>query len=50
MGGQQHDGFCLESQAFPNAVNEVGTPGWPNVILEPGETYHHVMVHRFRVE
>ncbi len=45
----KHDGFCLETQAFPDAIHQVGTRGWPNVILRPGETYQHVMVHRFYV-
>jgi hypothetical protein len=22
--------------------------GWPNVVLRPGETYRHSMVHRFQ--
>jgi aldose 1-epimerase len=44
----QYTGFCLETQKFPNAVN---VPAWRNqVILEPGQTYRHVMVHRFSVE
>lgn len=29
-------GFCLETQIHPNAIN---TPGFPNTILRPGETY-----------
>ena len=45
---QQYDGFCLESQKFPNAIN---VPAWKDqVILKPGQTYKHVMVHRFSVE
>ena len=43
----KHDGFCLETQHFPDAVNKGGTSGWDSVILLPGETYHHVMVHEF---
>jgi aldose 1-epimerase len=44
----QYSGFCLETQAFPNAIN---VPAWQNqVILEPGTTYRHVMVSRFGVE
>ena len=35
---------CLETQVFPNAVN---TPSFPNVVLRPGETYRHTMIHRF---
>jgi aldose 1-epimerase len=41
----QYTGFCLETQKFPNAIN---VPAWKNqVILEPGRTYRHVMIHRF---
>jgi aldose 1-epimerase len=41
----RHAGLCLETQAFPNAIN---VPGWGNqVILRPGNTYHHVMIHAF---
>lgn len=45
---QQYDGFCLETQKFPNAIN---VPAWKDqVLLKPGQTYKHVMVHRFSVE
>jgi aldose 1-epimerase len=41
----QYTGFCLETQQFPNAVN---VPAWRHqAILEPGQTYRHVMIHRF---
>jgi aldose 1-epimerase len=44
----QHSAFCLETQAFPNAIN---VPAWrKDVILEPGATYRHTMVHAFSVE
>jgi aldose 1-epimerase len=44
----QYAGFCLETQKFPNAIN---LPAWRDqVILRPGQTYEHVMVHRFSVE
>lgn len=39
--------LCLETQAFPDSINKQGKPGWPNVILRPGETYKHEMVHAF---
>lgn len=45
---QQYGGFCLETQKFPNAIN---IPEWKDqVILAPGQTYRHVMVHRFTTE
>ena len=44
----QYSGFCLETQKFPNAIN---VPAWRGqVIARPGETYRHVMVHRFTAE
>jgi aldose 1-epimerase len=44
----QHTGLCLETQAFPNAIN---VPAWrEQVILRPGQPYRHRMVHRFTVE
>lgn len=39
-----HAGLCFETQGFPNAVNE---PRFPSVIVRPGETFRHVMVHKF---
>lgn len=47
-GQPQYAGLCLESQKFPNSVN---VPAWRDeVILRPGKTYHHLMVHRFTAE
>ena len=44
----QHAALCLETQGFPNAIN---VPGWQDqVILRPGQTYRHVMVHAFTAE
>ncbi len=44
----QYGAFCLETQAFPNAIN---VPEWQDqVILKPGETYTHKMVHTFTTE
>ncbi|MFO7178833.1 MAG: aldose epimerase family protein [Pseudomonadota bacterium] len=44
----QYGGLCLETQKFPNAIN---VPAWrEQVILRPGQTYRHTMVHRFSVE
>lgn len=41
--------LCLESQYFPDSINRKGQPGWTDVILRPGETYRHRMIHRFSV-
>jgi aldose 1-epimerase len=44
----QYAGLCLETQKFPNAIN---VPAWQDqVIVRPGQTYRHVMVHTFSVE
>ena len=44
----QYTGLCLETQKFPNAIN---VPAWQSqVILEPGQTYRHMMILRFGVE
>lgn len=43
----RHHGFCLETQAFPDAVNRQGTPGWPSVILHPDDEYRHQVCYAF---
>lgn len=41
----QYSGLCLETQAFPNAVN---VPQWHDqVIVQPGKPYRHWMRHEF---
>lgn len=43
----QHAALCLETQHFPDSPNQ---PAFPNTILKPGETYHHVTVYKFSVK
>jgi aldose 1-epimerase len=44
----QHAALCLETQKFPNAIN---VPAWRDqVVLGPGRTYRHLMVHAFTTE
>jgi len=44
----RYSAFCLESQSFPNSIN---IPAWrKDVVLHPGDTYSHTMVHRFTTE
>lgn len=44
----QYAALCLESQKYPNAIN---VPAWRDqVILRPGQSYRHVIVHKFSVE
>lgn len=46
---RKHQALCLETQLFPDAVNKADREGWRSPILRPGESYRHVMVHRFSV-
>lgn len=39
--------FCLETEGFPDAPNQ---PDFPTSVLRPGETYEHVMIHKFSAE
>ncbi len=46
-GGKQfsaYSGFALETEAFPDAINQ---KGFPSVILRPGDTYSEKMKIRF---
>ncbi len=42
----KHSAFCLETQAFPDSVNQAA---FPSVIVRPGETYSHSTVMKFGV-
>lgn len=44
---EQHSGFCLEPQHFPNSPNETD---FPSTILKPGETYRNLIVYQFGTE
>lgn len=44
---QQHYGFCLETQHFPDSPNH---PEFPTTTLKPGETVHSETVFRFSAE
>ncbi|MCO6458809.1 MAG: galactose mutarotase [Pirellulaceae bacterium] len=46
-GYRQHEGFCLETQHFPDSPNQ---PAFPSTILKPGETYQQRTVHKFLVD
>ncbi|CAI0409689.1 unnamed protein product [Linum tenue] len=43
----KHSAVCLETQGFPNAVNQ---PNFPSVIVQPGQKYQHTMVFEFSAE
>ncbi|KAG6410584.1 hypothetical protein SASPL_128646 [Salvia splendens] len=38
---------CLETQGFPNAINQ---PNFPSVVVQPGEKYNHSMLFEFSTE
>jgi len=44
---EKHGGLCLETQGFPNAINQ---PNFPSVVVQPGEKYKHTMLFEFSVE
>ena len=44
---QKHCAFCLETQHFPDSPNHLN---FPSTILEPGQKYRTVTVHRFYVK
>lgn len=41
---RQGDGFCLETQHFPDSPNQ---PSFPSTVLRPGDTYRSETVHSF---
>ena len=44
---RKHGAFCVETQAFPDAINQ---PAFPSCVLRPGQEYHHVTTFRFSAE
>lgn len=44
---QQHSGFCLETQHFPDSPNQ---PDFPSTVLRPGEKFVSQTIFRFGVE
>jgi aldose 1-epimerase len=43
---RKNDGFCLETQHFPDSPNH---PGFPSTVLRPGQVFRSTTVHRFSV-
>jgi aldose 1-epimerase len=41
---RKHAAFCLETQHFPDSPNQ---PNFPSTVLEPGQTFRSVTIHRF---
>ena len=44
---RRHSGFCLETQHFPDAVNQ---PAFPSIIVRPGQTYRTTTAFKFSVK
>jgi aldose 1-epimerase len=40
----QHYGFCLEAQHFPDSPNK---PAFPSVVLAPGQRYTQTTIYKF---
>jgi len=40
-------GICLETQAFPNAINH---PGFPSMVVRPQKAYYHKTTYAFSIE
>jgi aldose 1-epimerase len=47
---KQYNGFCMEAQKFPDAINKVGTDGWASPVLKPGEEYKTTTIYKFGVK
>jgi len=46
-GHGRFEGLCLETQHFPDSPNR---PEFPSTVLEPGERYAQLTIHRFSIE
>lgn len=44
---RQTDGFCLETQHFPDSPNK---PDFPTTVLKPGETLKSTTIHKFSTD
>mmetsp|Transcript_23343 Transcript_23343/g.59744 ORF Transcript_23343/g.59744 Transcript_23343/m.59744 type:complete len:386 (-) Transcript_23343:414-1571(-) len=40
----KHAGFCMETQGFPDSINQ---PNFPSIVMQPEDTYRHDVVYRF---
>ena len=40
---KKHGGFCLETQKFPNSINQAN---FPNSVVRPGDVYKHTVVYK----
>ncbi len=44
---QQYDGFCLETQHFPDSPNH---PEFPSTILRPNQIFHSLTIYKFSTD
>ena len=44
ISGRKHGGFCLETQKFPDSINQ---PVFPSCVVRPGQQYRHRVLYRF---
>jgi aldose 1-epimerase len=42
----QHAGFCMETQKYPDTPNK---SNWPSAFLNPGEKYHSHCIYKFSI-
>jgi aldose 1-epimerase len=47
---RQAAGFTLETQHFPDSPRHIGEPGWPSVVLTPGQRFASTSTYQFGVE
>jgi len=41
---RKHGGFCLETQKFPDSINQ---PNFPSCVVRPGDRYQHTVIYKF---
>lgn len=46
--GEQHGAVCLETEFFPNAINDPTEGAAESVVLRPGQVYRHFTYHVFQ--
>ncbi len=46
-GFDKHDFFCLETQMFPDAINQ---EAFDSIVLKPGEIYSQTTIHKFEIK
>lgn len=46
-GFDNHDFFCLETQMFPDAINN---DKFDSIVLNPGEVYRQTTIHKFKIK